>query len=335
MGTKHTGIIVNTSNEMIDKVYAAGRKERLATLVDLYPETISAENFSGHVAAAENAEVAFSTWGMPQFTPEQLNRMGKLKVVFYAAGSVRGFAPAYLERGIRVVSAWGANAVPVAEFALAQILLSAKGYFRNVRDCRTPEIHHGGTAFRGNGNFGERVALIGAGMIGRKVIALLKLFALEVVVVDPYLGDDDAAKLGVAKVTLEEAFATAYVVSNHLPNIPPTVGLLNKSLFARMRLGATFVNTARGAQVIEADLIEVLRQRSDLMALLDVTDPEPPAVDSAFYQLPNVLLSSHIAGSMNHEVIRMADYMLEEFANWREGRPLRYEVTPAMLPLLA
>jgi phosphoglycerate dehydrogenase-like enzyme len=172
-------------------------------------------------------------------------------------------------------------------------------------------------------------------MIGRKVIELLKPFVLDVVVVDPYLRDEDAAKLGVAKVTLEEAFATAYVVSNHLPNIPSTVGLLNGSLFAQMRPNATFVNTARGAQVVEAELIDVLRQRPDLMALLDVTDPEPPPADSPFYRLPNVLLSSHIAGSMNHEVIRMADYMLEEFANWRDGRPLRYEVTPALLPLLA
>ena len=170
---------------MVDKVYGAGRKARLATLVELYPETISADNFSSHVTAAENADVAFSTWGMPQFSSQQLDRMGKLKVLFYAAGSVRGFASAYLERGIKVVSAWGANAVPVAEFTLAQILLSTKGYFRNVRECRTAEIHHRGNAFRGNGNFGERIALIGAGMIGRKVIELLKPFVLEVVVVDP------------------------------------------------------------------------------------------------------------------------------------------------------
>ena len=76
-----------------------------------------------------------------------------------------------------------------------------------------------------------------------------------------------------------------------------------------MRSDATFINTGRGAQVIERDLIAVLADWPGLTAFLDVTWPEPPEKESPLYALPNVSLSSHIAGSINDEVVRMADYV--------------------------
>jgi phosphoglycerate dehydrogenase-like enzyme len=102
-----------------------------------------------------------------------------------------------------------------------------------------------------------------------------------------------------------------------------------------MRPGATFINTGRGAQVNEPELAAVLKRRPDLMALLDVTDPEPAPAGSAFYDLPNVQLSSHIAGAHDDEVVRMADYMIEEFRHWQKGEPLRYAVSPELLDRMA
>jgi phosphoglycerate dehydrogenase-like enzyme len=172
-------------------------------------------------------------------------------------------------------------------------------------------------------------------MIGRKLIELLKPFTLKVVVVDPHLSDADARTLGVAKVSLEEAFADALVVSNHLPNLPELRGVLNEPLLASMRPGATFINTGRGAQVDEAAMAKVFAARPDLTALLDVTNPEPPEADSPLYRLPNVRLSTHIAGSLGDEVIRMADWMIEEFLAFQSGRPLRYAVTAEQLRTMA
>jgi phosphoglycerate dehydrogenase-like enzyme len=207
--------------------------------------------------------------------PNQLDRLPALRAVFYAAGSVRSFATSLLARDILVVSAWAANAVPVAEFTLAQILLANKGYFRNVAEYRGPEHRRG--AFSGRGNFGATVSLLGAGQIGRKLIELLRPFHLRVLVWDPFLSPNDAEALGVEKVQLSEAFARGDVVSNHLANVPDTVGLLNGALFASLPPNATFINTGRGATVNEPEMIRVLRERPDLFALLDVTDPEPPA----------------------------------------------------------
>ena len=85
----------------------------------------------------------------------------------------------------------------------------------------------------------------------------------------------------------------------------------------------------------EDGLIRVLQARPDLSALLDVTHPEPPSADSPLYSLPNAQLSSHIAGSLGDEVVRMADYMIEEFARRQRGEALRYAVTPEMLDTMA
>lgn len=323
----------NQSN--VERVYSQGRREQVAALTELYPVVVSAKNFSEHAANLTDVEVLFSTWGMPALTAVELDQLPALKAVFYGAGTVKGFATPFLERGLIVSSAWAANAVSVAEFCLGQILLAMKGYFRNTQECRDPEKRHAGNCFEGKGAYGESVALIGAGQIGRKLIELLRPFQLKVLVVDPYLTNEDALTLGVKKVALEVAFREAYVVSNHLPNLPDLQQVLDKKIFASMREGATFINTGRGAQVNEADLLDVLQARPDLLALLDVTRPEPPEKDSPFYFLPNVQLSSHLAGAHDDEVVRMADTMLDEFRRYQSGEPLHYAVNLEMLARMA
>ncbi|HEX8465036.1 MAG TPA: hydroxyacid dehydrogenase, partial [Abditibacterium sp.] len=257
----------------------------------------------------------------------------QLKAVFYAAGSVQPFARSFLRRGISVVSAWAANGVPVAQWTLAQILLANKGFFRNTREFVGPQTSK--TAFAGRGNFGASVSLLGAGAVGRMVIELLRPFQLQVGVFDPFLELDEAAKLGVRKVELMEAFERGAVVSNHLADLPATVGMLRGEHFRAMPTNATFINTGRGATVRQEELIEVLHLRPDLSALLDVTDPEPPRADSPLWTMPNVVLTSHIAGSIGDEVVRMADVVIEEFESWQAAKPLRFSVNLEMLETMA
>jgi phosphoglycerate dehydrogenase-like enzyme len=319
--------------ETLRKVYGKGRFEMVAELSDLYPSIVSMNTFEQHADALGEIEAIFSTWAMPRLAPAHLARLPRLKALFYGAGSVKGLAEAFLDRNIIVMSSWGANAVPVAEFALAQIILACKGYFRNIRDYTNPGAY--GAAFRGRGLYGETIALIGAGMIGRMVIEHLKSFQVKILVVDPYLTTTEAQRLGVTPVSLEDAFRQAYVVSNHLPNLPELRGTLTRSHFASMRPDATFINTGRGAQIDEAGMLAILQARPDLTALLDVTDPEPPAADSMLFKLPNVRTTTHIAGSMNDEVVRMADYAIMEFKRWQAGEPLQYKVTREMLSRMA
>ena len=321
--------------KMIDKVYGSQRRADLETRCDLYPHIVSGNNFDEHVERLQDLEYIFSTWSMPSLNEEQIARLPSLKAVFYAAGSVQGFARPFLKSDVRVFSAWAANAIPVAEFALAQILLSCKGYFRNTLDCKDPAKHNHTHSHSGPGIYSNTVALIGFGMIGRKLAELLRPFQLNVLVVDPYVDEEIITAHGAKRATMEDAFDTAQVVSNHLPNLPATEYMLNGALFRRMKEFATFINTGRGKQVREDELIDVLRERPDLTALLDVTYPEPPAPDSPFYSLPNVQLSSHIAGSIGIEVGRMADFMIEEFELFTHGKPVRYNVTEKMLETMA
>ncbi len=323
------------SPENVDRVYGAGRKARIAQITDLVEGLITSENFEERSADLADVEVVFSTWGMPALTEAQLDCMPKLRAVMYAAGSVKGFAPPMMARGIQVVSGWGVNAYPVAEFTVSQILLSNKGYFRNLRGFKSKETCQSWRDPQPKGNFGESVAILGAGKVGRAVIEMLRPHALKVLVYDPYLSEEDASDLGAEKVSLEEAFERGYAVTNHMPDLPETRNIIDRKLLSSMREGATFINCGRGASVKEDDLAEVFRVRSDLTALLDVTMPEPPENDSPLYMLPNVLLSSHIAGALGDEVIRMSDCMIEECVNLMEGRPLRYVVPPEKLKIMA
>ena len=319
----------------ISEVYDAPRQDRIAGMASLHPRVLSSATFDAEAAALADVRALFCTWGTPALQAQQIARLPRLQALFYAAGSVRGFARPFLERGVRVSSAWDANAAPVAEFAFSQIVLSCKGYFRNARDVRAGGGAAGSRAFSGRGCYGETVALLGAGRVARRLIDLLARLDLEVIVYDPYLDAGEAARLGVEKVSLEEAFRRGYVVSNHMPNLPETVGTLNARLFRLMRTDATFVNTGRGATVDEPDLIAVSSERPDLSALLDVTWPEPPAAGSPLYTLTNVWLSSHIAGSKGDEVHRMADSMIDEYVHWvRDGR-LQHEVTLEVLERMA
>jgi phosphoglycerate dehydrogenase-like enzyme len=315
--------------EVIERVYGQGRREKVATLTNLYPDIVDLANFHTHTDRLREVEVIFSTWGMPPLQTTHLDRLPSLRAVFFAGGTVQPFARPFLDRGIIVVSAWRVNAIPVAEFTLAQILLATKGYFRNAREFRSPAAYK--TAFRGSGNFGETIAILGAGAVGQKVIEFLKPFQLHVIVFDSFLTDAQAAELGVEKVTLEAAFRRGYVLSNHLADVPKTKQMLHGELFAAMRENATFINTGRGATVDEAGMIRVLKSRPDLTALLDVTWPEPPSEGSPLYTLPNVALSTHFAGSSGDEVVRMADCCLEEFISWQADLPLNHTVSASML----
>lgn len=302
----------------IDKVY---RKADLLASPELFRDT----------------EYIFSTWGMTELTADEIRTLlPNLKAIFYGAGTVQKFARPFLECGVRIFSAWMANAVPVAEYTASQILLANKGYF-HACGARSLESWHKNRAHTGRivGNYGVCVGIIGAGTIGKLVIRRLQASRLNILVFDPFLPDEAAAQLGVEKVSLEALFRRCQVVSNHLANNAQTKGMLTGAHFAMMPPNSVFLNTGRGAQVVEPELIEVLSSRPDLIAILDVTDPEPPVAGSPFYSLPNCILTPHIAGSQGNEMYRMADYMHEVYADFLAGRPCQYEVTLDMLQTMA
>lgn len=324
-------VFLCNSPENVHRVYDQAALSRLHALCALDVHVYTAAELD---KIPTDTEIVFSTWGMPTLAEQQITQhLPRLQCVFYAAGSVQAFARPFLACGVRVFSAWAANAVPVAEYTVAQILLANKGFFVQAREMKLQQPAPRSTAFAGN--YDQSIGLIGCGMIGSLVAKMLKAYKLDVLVYDPYLCPEKAAALGVTPCPLEQLFERCAVISNHLPNNAQTRGMLTYAHFSRMRPYAAFLNTGRGAQVVEADLARALSERPDLTAILDVTDPEPCPKGHPFYALPNCILTPHIAGSIGNEVWRMAAFMADELERYASAKPTRYEVTEPMLKTMA
>ena len=327
------------AREAIANAYSEEIRSLLAAELDLSPVYYTEEALRDGKPHPELAEAAyvFSTWGIPALTQAELAALlPKLRAVFYAAGTVQAFARPFLARGVAVFSAWGANAVPVAEVAVAEIVLANKGFFQTVHRGGAPGWPEHDRAKPHPGNYGAGVGIVGAGMIGSMVIERLRPYKLNVKAFDPFLTAQRAAALGAQKVeSLPELFASCHVISNHLANNPQTAGMIDKRCFDRMADNAVFINTGRGQQVVEADLIAALKEKPGRAAVLDVTWPEPPAPGSGLYTMENVFLTPHLAGSIGDEVARMGEYMYREYRAFSAGLPTKYRVTEPMLATMA
>ena len=326
-------IFLCNKKNSVEKVYA----ESFDKLPDVDKKVYTSAEVIAEPEKFAEVEYVFSTWGMPSMSEEEIKKcFPSLKCVFYAAGSVQAFARPFLACGAKVFSAWAANAVPVVEYTLAQIILANKGFFAHSREMKKGNREAGKIMKAAYpGNYGENVGIIGVGMIGSQVAERLQSYKLKVLAFDPFLSDERAKSLGIKKASLDEIFSTCRVVTNHMANNEQTKGMLDYKYFSKMLPYSTFINTGRGAQVVEDDLVRVLEERPDVTAILDVTYPEPPAEGHAFYSLPGCFLTPHIAGSLVNETHRMAEYIIEEYERYINGEPCRYEVSLKMLETMA
>jgi phosphoglycerate dehydrogenase-like enzyme len=156
-----------------------------------------------------------------------------------------------------------------------------------------------------------------------------------VIAYDPFIKKEDAERLGVELCGLDKLFQRADVVSLHTPDLPETRGMITGEHFRMMKARAAFINTARGAVVRQDEMIAAMTQRKDLTAVLDVTMPEVPGVDSPLWTMENIVLTPHIAGSQGQECKRMGRYMVEELARYVKGEPLKWAVTREMAERMA
>jgi len=318
----------------VKRVYGLAAKEKIRKYYQLSDTVYSAEDIGK--ADFSGVEAVFSTWGMPVVTEEQIKEsFPSLKAVYYAAGTVQAFARPFIRCGVAVHSAWIANAVPVVEYAVSQILLANKGFYRMLPLTRQ-SYRAAATDFKNYvGNFGAKVGILGDGAIGSRVIDELLRYKLEIYVFSITMTKEQAEAKGVRLATMSEIFSECDVISNHLANNEQTKGIINAGLIAKMKSYSTFINTGRGAQVDESALIDKLKSDPTVTAVLDVTYPEPPVEGSPFYTLPNAFLTPHVAGSAGEEVKRMAEYMADECERAERGEPTLYGVTEKMLETMA
>jgi phosphoglycerate dehydrogenase-like enzyme len=306
--------------------FTPAQRERLAAVADV----VDADR--GDDVDVE-ADVVLGHWGCPRFDADALEALPRLRFLAYAAGTVRDVVtPDLWARGITVTSAAAANAVPVAEYTLAAILFANKGVFASRERLRDPALRI--RRPRPVGNLGKRVGLVGASLVGRRVIELLAPFDLEVAVSDPYLTADEAARLGVVAVDLDEMMATSAVVSIHAPDLPSTRHLVGAAQLALLADGATLVNTARPA-LVDQDALEAELRTGRISAVLDVTDPDPLPPGHPLLELPNVFATPHVAGAQGSELQRLADLAITEIERYAAGEPPLHPVVEADLGRIA
>ena len=279
------------------------------------------QSIAANAGVLQDVELIFSGWGMPIVDDAFLLAAPRLKAIFYAAGAIGSWiTSAVIDRGIQVTTAHVANSLPVAEYTLAMTLLSLKHTFQLAHQTRLARSYPDRNS--SPGAYGSTIGLISFGVVAELLREKLRAFDVKVIVYDPFLSAREAARNDMQWVTLEELFTRSDVVSLHTPLFPETMGLITGAHLASMKLGATFINTARGPVVREEEMLDVLQRRHDLQAILDVAAIEPPAPHSRIYTLPNVLHTPHIAGSVGGECRRMGHQMTEELGRYVRGEPL-------------
>lgn len=263
-------------------------------------------------------EVLLTGWGSPLVDLAALDAMPRLRAILHAGGTVRGIgAPEVLESGGLVTSAADANAIPVAEYTLATILLANKRAATAARRfARTGDLKSARAGALGN--FGAVVGVVGASRIGRRVLQLLAPFDLEVLLHDPTVAHGEG--LPARLVGLDGLLSSSDVVSLHAPLLPQTAGMIGRRELALLRRGATLINTARGGLVDHTALAEAVVER-DLHAVLDVTDPEPLPADHALWTVDSVVLTPHLAGARGNEVQRLGAAVVAEAERLVRGLP--------------
>jgi len=282
-------------------------------------------------------EVLITSWGCPPLDAETVAAAPRLRAVLHAAGSVRSHVTdAVFGRGILVTTAAGANAEPVARYTLAAILWSLKRVPFLAADARR---RWNGWSYTGPrrselSGTGRTVALVGFSRIGRRVAALLGSFPdIRILVVDPVADPAEIVAAGAEPVPLAEALPRADVLSLHAPSLPATRRMIGAAELRALPPGATLINTARG-DLIDPAALE-LACLGGLQAILDVTDPEPLPSSSPLYDLPNVVLTPHVAGSLGAETRLMTASALTELERYAAGLPPLSSVTAESLKVQA
>lgn len=308
-----------------------------ATCRVLAPEPLREFSSSEARRILGEVDILVTGWGCPRISRQVLEAAPHLRLVAHSAGTVKSLIdPAAYERGIVVTNAVEANAVPVAEFTLAAIIMANKRVF-SFRDLyREDRTRRTANALMDQpiGNFRSTIGIIGASRIGRRVIELLRNLDCTILLYDPFVGAGDPLTATVELVGVDELMARSDIVSLHAPSLPSTRGMIGASQFRAMRDGATFINTARGALVDEAAMIAEL-ETGRISAVIDVTEPEIPPPDSPLFTLPNVLLTPHIAGAIGSERSRLGRLVADEVDRFVAGRPLLHAVEPTQLERLA
>lgn len=227
--------------------------------------------------------------------------------------------------GIRLTTAAGANAVGIAEFALARVL----GEWKRLRELDEAQARHQWEPLYGTQLAGSTLGLLGLGAINSAVAARARAFDVEI------LATRRSAAPGATAPDVDELFppdelhtmlGRCDAVIAAVPETPETAGMMDAAAFAAMRPGSFFCNVGRGSLVDEGALIDALRRGQLRGAALDVASVEPLPSDHPLWDAPNLSLSSHSASAPAALFLNLHELFSRNLAAYLSGDALENEV---------
>lgn len=298
--------------------------------VDINPED---RDFSDEEAAEflKGKDAAFTSWNSGDLTPAILEAAPGLKIWAYGAGTVKGkISEEAWEKDVIVTSAAPVIADDVAELTLGFITVGLRRVIPFSAAMHSGERRPDKTTAKSL--FRRTVGVVSASQVGQRVMRLLKPYETRILLYDPFMSEERAREEFGAELTdLETMARESEVVTIHAPKLDETYHMWNKTHFELMQDDCVFVNTSRGANIDEAALIAEL-EKGRFTAFLDVTDPEPPEMNSPLRNLPNAILTPHCAGMQSY---RIGARKVEEIRRCFAGEEQLFRVTRDMLDRLA
>lgn len=319
----------NLDRSVFDKCFSETTQQRLQKLVDLDLRVPAAGELTATLLRkiARDCDGIICGWGSLPLDEDLLSSASQLRIALHCGGTIRNIAtPAMWKRGVRVTSAANVNGIPVAEYCLGMVLMC----FRDVFAQQLRFHAHGRRAWNVPkicSYLGSTVGIIGMGNAGKHLLKLLGNFRMHTLIHSFY---PFSSPPGVEHVELDQLMRRSDAVILLAPNLPEYRHMIDGRRLKLMRDGAFFINAARGALVDEGALIQEL-ESGRITACLDITNPEPPVEGSPLYQLPNCILTPHVAGSIGNECLQLGDQVLRELEHYLAGHPFENEITEKML----
>ena len=231
-----------------------------------------------------------------QVTADVIKAAQKLKVIGRAGTGVDNIdVEAATTKGIVVMNTPGGNSISVTEHTIG-LLLSLARYLPQASSS-TKQGKWEKKQFTGFELKDKILGVVGLGRVGIEVVKRAKAFQMTIVVYDPFVSDRLAQDLNIRMVSLDQLFASADIITLHVPLVEATRNLINSQSIAKMKDGVRIINTARGELINEHDLVAALESGKVAAAALDVFSVEPPAPESPLLKHPNVIVTPHIAAS--------------------------------------
>lgn len=237
-----------------------------------------------------------------------------------AAGLDHLLVPEVVASDILVTSASGVLADQVTEHAVGLIT----SWLRRLRTFYEAQKRHEFIRRPTLDLHGATIGVVGYGGVGRRMARVLRVFKTRILATDlfPVNPTTDIDELWPAD-RLPDLLAAADIVVLCVPLTPHTRGLINREMLARMKPTALLANLARGPVVVEADLVEALEEGRLAGAVLDVTEVEPLATSSKLWDLPQVIITPHVAGQSLQRASQMTDFFCENLRRYQAGEPLK------------